>query len=234
MHFLKKIISCLLSFTFLLAVFPVISSADVTQEKVISVNGVEMTLDDFLTVAKTDTFQGEEVVLLNDIEDASSWQTVTSFQGSFDGNGKTISQLGVPLFQELSGTAQVFDLTLEGQIGSFDNRCVLSTAMGALACTLPSGTVSITNVTNRVDLIVKHVSYGVGGIVGEQTGGALSISQCKNEGRVDCVNLWTTKTATVFAGGIPMDHKRIVIKVGTSTLTHESGNLDLRHIEQFL
>ena len=31
-----------------------------------------------------------------------------------------------------------------------------------------------------------------------------------------------------------MDQKRIVIKVGTSTLTHESGNLDLRHIEQLV
>ena len=198
---MKKTVSLFLLLALLVSLLPSVATANESTQKVIAVDGAEMTLSAFAALAATDTFAGKSVLLLSDITDASEWVTVTEFRGEFNGNGKTLSGLNKPLFKVLNG-AKVYDLTLKGAIGSADNRTLLSSAYGALACSVSGGSVEITNVVCAVDLYVKHVANGVGGLVGEQTGGSLLISQCKNEGRVDCVNLWANTNMVVYAGGI--------------------------------
>ena len=93
-----------------------------------------------------------EIRLVNDIDVAGKLSMLTKeFKGVFDGNGKTISGLAKPLFQQFSGT--VTDLVIRGEIDATkedfpDKSNAASFALTASNATA-SGLVSYVNVQTR-------------------------------------------------------------------------------------
>lgn len=88
--------------------------------------------------------------------DLTGIDTLASFTGTLDGNGKTVT-VSKPLFNTLSG--EVKNLTIVGAITSNDTA-----AIGALANTV-SGNLTVTNVTNGAS-VTANTGVGVGGFIG--------------------------------------------------------------------
>ena len=151
--------------------------------------------------------------------------TISSFSGSLDGNGKTISGIAAPLFGTLSG--EVSDLTLKGAITQASTGAVGALANKAnAALTVQNVTVDVTlkassaknaagfigevaassktavrfaNCTNKGDISAKA---NVAGFVGSVTNSAtaystVSFSYCINEGAISM----TATDANIGAGG---------------------------------
>lgn len=158
---------------------------------------------------RLENFEGVTFILMNDIELTQPWipigtGTASSFAGTFDGNGHTISGIKIVsnvgyagFFGYLKG--QVKNLTVEGAIVSGDGNC------GGIAGQLES-TGKIINCISHIDIKAKDKTggivgyndggtiegsvnrgnisgtYKVGGVVGENWAG--NITQCGNKGNV--------------------------------------------------
>lgn len=121
----------------------------------------------------------------------SGWvSTANSFNGNFDGNGKTITFVGnytgdtwaKGLFSAVGG--YVHDLTLRGSITMEKGRA------GSLASMATAGA-KIENITSYVDITAANNQ--VGGIIGYIAEANVTITNCKNYGTI---------TARELVGGI--------------------------------
>ncbi len=130
-------------------------------------------------------------ILTSDITITGSWTAVSSFSGSFDGDGHTIkygSGLITPsngklaIFNVLTGSVK--DLSFSGTIGSSSSRFLIG-QYGALAIDFQGSANSIVNVTSSVTAYLQSNSASAiaGGIVSSITSGY--IRDCSNNGRVD-------------------------------------------------
>ena len=100
--------------------------------------------------------------LMSDIEitDEDEWESISSFSGTLDGNGHTISGLTSALFDSLSG-ATVTNLNLSGTIGSEDDTATGN--VGFLANSAVYGT-NVSNVTASGTIYSSGTNTG--GLIG--------------------------------------------------------------------
>ena len=143
-------------------------------------------LNGFSYISKQDNFSGDTVRLVKDItfDGTEEWSPIGNgtypFAGTFDGNGKEIKGLTkatsaqtVGFFSQVSG-ATIKDLTLRGTISA------LSQSAGLIG--ISAGTTSIENVV--VDVDVNSAGFYVGGFVGNQSSGTLTLSNSTNLGNI--------------------------------------------------
>ena len=111
---------------------------------------------------------------------ADAFESIEDYEGTFDGNGKTITGLTKPMFNELKGTVK--DLTLNSTV----NITADQKDMGILA-NVVSGTV--TGCTSKGSLTFD-VSAGVteehriGGLIGSVATDGATVTDCTNEASV--------------------------------------------------
>lgn len=125
----------------------------------------------------------------------AAFESIEGFEGTFDGNGKTLIGLTKPLFATLSGTVK--DLTLDSAVSASD---VDDSDWGILAKTLSDGSVTGCTVRGSITYAPEAAPSDkthLGGLVGNWEGG--SISDCCN-----CADVTYNGegTAQVFIGGV--------------------------------
>ena len=135
--------------------------------------------------------------LANDITVTKSYEKF--FTGVFDGNGKTVTVTGEPMFWEFCGKAK--DLTINGEVVADHAKDNGYWARGAFACmTSGEGTITLYNITNNANVKgfeTQDAAYGgllgnayTGGIIGAHdnysvgTDGGILIVNCVNNGNV--------------------------------------------------
>ena len=131
-----------------------------------------------------DSFAGKTVRLGKNVDLANkAWPTIgiaaASFSGTFDGNGKTISNLRVEgdckyagLFGYVTAGVSVFDLTLENvTLKDTVNGTETSCYGAAIGCC--PGAVSLSNVKVTGDIQINTEWY-VGGIIGRSKGSTIT------------------------------------------------------------
>ena len=104
------------------------------------------------------------IKLVDDIDVAGELPTLTTtFTGTFDGNGKTVSGLTRTIFKQFNGKA--YDLTMRGTINKpySDNDSARKTA--SFSMNSGNGTV-LTNLISYVDITSAASDTNAGGIVG--------------------------------------------------------------------
>ncbi len=157
-----------------------------------------------------DSFAGKTIQLANDMDlggltasgygvKANQWYGLDGFQGTFDGQGHTISGVYVNasasdymgFFTQLSGTAAVKNLTVEGKITGRDY-------VGGIVGKNVGGTIE--NCTFR-GIVTGGDQYGyIGGIAGYASG---TITGCKTYGSVSCtLSVINDTLLTGAVGGI--------------------------------
>ena len=141
---------------------------------------------------------------------AHAADTDVAFTGTFDGNGKTISDLtlsssdgSLGLFGHTNG-ATIFDLIIDNAqitangmraailIGRAQSTTVTNVtvhgmvkgteSVGGIVGIIAGGACTITNCTNYADLTGD--AYGTGGIVGDNNGAGYTITGCANYGEI--------------------------------------------------
>ena len=150
------------------------------------------------------------------IDEASDWKqyvaaggfpenanvTVTAqleepLSSNFNGNGATVTT-SVPLFYNIAGTTTVENLTINGKItdAGVQNAAALSE--------YTTGIVTIKNVVNNADVAFEDLHFantgegvGVGGVLGNTSGGTTKMIDCINNGNVTVNN-----GTNIFVGGI--------------------------------
>ena len=123
----------------------------------------------------------------------------TLFTGYFDGNGKTVTLTGEPLFLEFCGQAK--NLTLKGEVIADHEKDNGYWARGAFACmTSGEGTITLYNITNNANVTgfaSQESKYSgllgnayTGGIIGAHdnysvgTDAGITIINCVNNGNI--------------------------------------------------
>ena len=183
-------------------------------------------LDFVATIADGETDGGgwknaEGVVVLNadlDFTDVA-WSPIPEFSGTFDGNGRTISNLvysssvetAIGLFRTLSGTVR--NLTLDASC-SFTSTATSGTVhTGSFVGMLLDGAL-VDNCTNRAAVTGFT---NTGGIVGVKLGKlAATVSNCRNYGTV-LFPAESAPTADLYMGGI-------IAKAETNTVVSDCAN----------
>ena len=113
-------------------------------------------------------YSGVTVNLKSDIvwDNSVEWTPIKKFDGTFNGNGYTITDLGKPLFRFIGKTGTVSDLSLKGDINADGN--VGSVAMMSL------GTIAECTFDGKIESAdlqgTGTMDTGCGGIVGINTG----------------------------------------------------------------
>lgn len=150
-------------------------------------------------VADGETFEGKTITLRNNLSvDTHFDYANATFQGTFDGNGKTMTANGNkwPLFATLGDNGTVKNLTIDGKFTEFANY---GEAGNATIAKFNLGTIE--NVTNNADTEISlyHRSIVFGSIVG-QNGGILR--NCKNFGDISITVAMSVSQADAgFYGG---------------------------------
>ena len=116
---------------------------------------------------------------------------------NFNGNGATVTT-SVPLIYNIAGTTTVENLTINGKItvAGVENAAALSE--------YTTGIVTIKNVVNNADVAFEDLHFantdegvGVGGVLGNTSGGTTTMIDCINNGNVTVNN-----GTNIFVGGI--------------------------------
>ena len=176
--------------------------------------------DKYQMQAMKDAASDSHYKLVDDIDlDGFSWTSLNA-EGStvlnFDGNGKTISHLGKPLFTYINGT--VSDLTITNAA-----LTVTGNYNGILCRTINQGTCVISNVSIKNSSITTADKGYIGGFVGRvDTGGtSLTLSDCS---ATDV----TVNGAAHYAGGLIAYANMANITIErchtSGTVTTESGS----------
>ena len=194
---------------------------------------------EFLTFAENcrlDSYsQGLSVVLETDLDlTGTDFDPIPIFSGQFDGGGHTITLKLTPegsaqgLFRYLTETAQVFDLTVKGQIEPTGSRNQVGAIAGVNAGTLEnchfSGTLSgsdyvggmagVNALTGRIQNCslegIVHGDHFVGGMAGENLG---VISDCRNLAQINT----SPQQNSVDISDITMDSLMNTESAGTVT-----------------
>ena len=134
--------------------------------------------------------------LANDITVTKSYEKF--FTGVFDGNGKTVTVTGEPMFWEFCGKAK--DLTINGEVVADHAKDNGYWARGAFACMVSGeGTITLYNITNNANVKgfeTQDSAYALlgnaytGGIIGALdnksvgTNASIEIINCVNNGTV--------------------------------------------------
>ena len=117
---------------------------------------------------------------------AAAFSSIEDYAGTFDGNGKTITGLTKPMFNELKGTVK--DLTLNSTI----NITADQQDMGILA-NVVSG--SVTGCTSKGSLTFNYAGginaataeageHRIGGLIGSAASSGATVTDCTNEANV--------------------------------------------------
>ena len=182
---MKKILTTLLALCMILSIcaFPI--SADTV--------GTPITSEaEFLAMKENGYYY-----LANDITITKSYEQL--FTGVFDGNGKTVTVTGEPMFWEFCGDAK--DLTINGEIVASHEKDNGYWARGAFACMLSGeGTITLYNIVNNANVKgfeTQDSAYSsllgnayTGGIFGALdnksvgTNASIEIINCVNNGNV--------------------------------------------------
>ena len=181
---MKKVLIAILALSMILSIcsFPI--SADTV--------GTAITSEAEFLAMKEDGYY----YLANDITITKSYEQF--FTGVFDGNGKTVTVTGEPMFLEFCGKAK--DLTINGEIVANHDKDNGYWARGAFACmTSGEGTIVLYNITNNANVTgfsAQESAYGLlgnayaGGIIGAHdnysvgTDAGILIVNCVNNGNV--------------------------------------------------
>ena len=208
-----------------------------------SLDGTTYTIDSredyfgFVFASLTDAFSGKTVKLGGDITintgDAELWMTDApkynvipvggdgTFQGTFDGQGYTISGLycafaggnSMGMFREVTGTVTNFKLVNS----YFENTVDAGWGYnGVIASALTGGTVSKV----YTDAIIKTIDSYAGGIVGNTTGTTATVDQCQFDGVL--LARCTLDGSCGLTGSQSRDHASYVggmVGAGTATAT---------------
>ncbi len=156
-------------------------------EEVLEIKTVEELLAFAEAVNGGDNFAGEIVKLANDIDLAGAeWTPMTSFSGTFDGNGHTISNLKfvnetnkkttVGFFAQVNAGGSVTNLTIDGVICTFGNEI----RYGTVASTL-NGNVTNCHIKN-VEITVSNGVFRGAGIAYTVGSGTVSVTGCTVDG----------------------------------------------------
>lgn len=134
-------------------------------------------------VSKSATISLSSNINLANVSGDDAFESISNFTGTFEGNGKTITLCGMPLFDTIDG-ATIKNLTLAGTVLS------TSGSLGSLACTATDSTITSCINSATVKGGDSSTSNGVGGLVGNCTQNNSSTSNevlfesCSNEGDV--------------------------------------------------
>lgn len=164
----------------------------------------DATLQQFATrVASGETYLNARVAA--DFTATSAWTPVADYKGIFDGNGKTISGLTQPLFDNLGGVIR--NLTLNSNITA---TAADDTNWGIFTKTLvPSAEVDdvagLYNCTAKGSLTFTPSAAlakdsQIGGLVGNNLGG--TVYSCTNEATVTMGESGDTHSSQVSLGGV--------------------------------
>ncbi len=132
----------------------------------------------------------------------SSFESIEDFEGTFDGNGKTIAGLTKPLFATLMGTVK--NLTLNSTVKSTDAE---DANWGIFAKVLSSGEAVASIINCEAQGSVSYTPSSalekdcqLGGLVGNNKGGA--ISGCTNKASVTLGSNGQTNASQASVGGV--------------------------------
>ncbi|WP_343249217.1 MBG domain-containing protein [Diplocloster hominis] len=153
------------------------------------------------------SYRLETNIRLADVVNAKNpWRPMPNFNGTFDGNGKTITITDLfaagnmaGLFGQVDSEAVIKNLTVEGNISGDiynDYGTFVETYAGLLAARM-SGTVQ--NVTARGQLTAN--AWSVGGLVGSLENGGV-IEDCVNRAAINVDQLPNSQTTSRTIGGI--------------------------------
>ncbi len=152
------------------------------------------------TLAASNDFTGITVYLTASIVLPASFAGISTFAGTFDGQGKTITMnnAAANLFTALTGPAIVCNVVVAGT-----SKGIIGTATGD-----SDGAVQITNVKNESTISTNKAS--IGGILGQAAGGTVSVENCSNTGAI------TNTAGSGFSAGIVGE----VLAAATVTVTN--------------
>jgi len=127
---------------------------------------------------------------------AEAFASIEDYEGTFDGNGKTITGLTKPLFNNLKGTVK--NLTLNSTLNITEDQADL----GILA-NVVSGTV--TDCTSQGSVLFNVASavtgeHRIGGLIGSVAGSGAVVTDCINEASVTNATTNTTDGELIIGG----------------------------------
>ena len=125
---------------------------------------------------------------------AAAFESIEDYEGTFDGNGKTITGLTKPMFNELKGTVK--DLTLNSTLDITADQADLGILANILSGTV-DGCTSRGSVTFNVAAGVTG-EHRIGGMIGLAASSGASVTHCTNEASV------TNSTSNTGAGELLM------------------------------
>ena len=186
---MKKVLSAIMALCMILSICSLSVSA--------APQGTAITSEaDFLAMKKDGSYY-----LANDITITQSYGADgTLFCGYFDGNGKTVTLTGEPMFLEFCGQAK--NLTIKGEVVADHAKDNGYWARGAFACmTSGEGTITLYNITNNANVTgfaaQESATYPsllgnayTGGIIGAHdnysvgTDAGISLINCVNNGNI--------------------------------------------------
>ena len=140
------------------------------------------TEDDFLQMSKNGSYY-----LANDLVITKEWgDSATTFDGTFDGRGHTITISDCPVFFYLGGTAVVKNLTIEGSI----TRAAYASALAQHTSGGSWFGIRIQNVTNNATVTATDTWGYAGGLIADgfvaNSDCWITLMNCTNNGNVNC------------------------------------------------
>ena len=140
------------------------------------------TADDFLQMSKNGSYY-----LANDLVITKEWgDSATTFDGTFDGRGHTITISDCPVFFYLGGTAVVKNLTIEGSI----TRAAYASALAQHTSGGSWFGIRIQNVTNNATVTATDTWGYAGGLIADgfvaNSDCWITLMNCTNNGNVNC------------------------------------------------
>jgi hypothetical protein len=158
----------------------------------------EATFNAFVSAVATDKTIPAKVTQSFTVSSATAeaFASIEDYEGTFDGNGYTITGLTKPLFNDLKGTVK--DLTLNSTLNITSDQ----TDIGILANVL-SGTATGCTSQGSVTFNVGSAVSGerrIGGMIGSISGTEASITACTNEASVTNETTNTTDGELIVGG----------------------------------
>jgi len=187
------------------------------QQFVNLVAGGNKTLEARLTVASTLSLSSATVSAFNSIED---------YEGTFDGNGKTISGLTKPMFATLYGTVK--NLTLNSTVKATDADDVNWGILAKVLYSGAGGTATVQGCTANGSITYTPSSAlekdcQIGGLIGNNKGG--TITNCVNSAKVTLDDNGQVNASQSSVGGVVGRTQKSDASQGNITNCSNSGSV---------
>ena len=190
------------------------------------------TPEDLYKWAKSESkFTAWDVVNLNKSIDMSEYAAnyieAVNFEGTFNGNGNTISGLTTPLFANLYGSVNNLTLnsniTYKGRTANMPGHNQVVGILAHIAYNSKHEDAKISNVTTKGSITVERGEFdkyfGVAGLVGGCNG--ITVENCENQAAVEVKTISLTGVdVRVLAGGVIAQSKEAT---ATIDLCNNSG-----------